>query len=106
MNTSDNGGEKKDSQSSQTPSSDTSIPGLHTYWLHHSGAVYVVYDLTNLTSGRPKFPPSISYRNVKTAERYSRRLDEWHKNFTQLDSNDPRVRDAVSDFLQEGVDRV
>lgn len=54
-------------------------PAIGSQWKHNSGAIYEVYDYTNVGSERADYPERVSYINIETGDKYSRDLTDWHR---------------------------
>lgn len=51
-------------------------------WQHRNGNRYRIYDFTNRSSTRRKYPPMVSYVNTANGEKFSRRCDDWHRSMS------------------------
>ena len=54
---------------------------LPSQWKHHSGRVYELLDIPNITSDRPKFLAAAYFRHLDTGETFTRPIWEFIENF-------------------------
>lgn len=55
-------------------------PTLQSLWQHRNGNVYRVLMFTNVETDRQReYPTTIVYQNIKSGNRYSRRLIDWDR---------------------------
>jgi len=67
------------------------IPEVDTLWAHRNGQVYQVRAITNVGTSRPEqYPVTVVYQNVNNRTMWSRRADDWHRSFRQVELRQTR----------------
>lgn len=59
-------------------------PAINSVWKHSSGQIYKVAALTNMTSTREEYPPTVVYFNVDHDTWWSRPVADWHRSMTEI----------------------
>lgn len=66
-------------------------PEVNEVWKHYNGNLYEVLMLTNTSVEQTdKYPHTIVYKNINNGTVWSRRLDDWHRSFTFVESSHRR----------------
>lgn len=61
-------------------------PPVNSVWQHTNGNQYQVAVITNATSIKPNYPPTVVYFNVINDTWWSRPVSEWARSMTRIDT--------------------
>jgi hypothetical protein len=53
-------------------------------WRHTNGNIYRVLFISNMTSAKEEYPPTVNYINIGNQTVWSRPVSKWYKSMTLL----------------------
>lgn len=57
---------------------------IGSVWRHNNGNSYRVLFISNITSTKEEYPPTVNYINTYNQTVWSRPVSKWHKSMTLL----------------------